>query len=62
MYEARKKYKASELKERMGLSSRPNFSSKYLNPAIEYGFILMKIPDKPRSRNQDYLLDIKKSD
>ena len=57
-----KKYKTSELQERMGLSSRPNFSSKYLNPAIEFGFILMTVPEKPRSRNQEYFLNIKKSD
>lgn len=57
-----KTYKVSELQERMGLSSRPNFSSKYLNPAIGYEFILMTIPEKPRSRNQEYFLNIKKSD
>lgn len=60
--EPEKTYKASELQERIGLSSRPNFSSKYLNPAIELGFILMTIPEKTRSRNQEYFLNIKKSD
>lgn len=45
-----------ELMSALKLSDRVNFVNKYLNPAIEQGFIEMTIPDNPKNRNQRYKL------
>ena len=43
-----------EMQEFMGLTSRGNFSEKYIKPLLSAGKIEMTIPDKPNSRNQKY--------
>lgn len=43
-----------ELMERVGLKHRPTFRKNYLQPAIEYGYLEMTIPDKPNSSKQKY--------
>lgn len=47
---------ASLLLKDMGLTHRPSFRETYLNPALEAGLIKRTIPDKPRSRLQQYRL------
>lgn len=47
-------YTRKELMDKIGLSSRANFSKNYLTPALEKHVIEMTIPDKPNSRNQKY--------
>ena len=47
---------ASQLLKDMGLSHRPSFRETYLNPALEAQLIERTIPDKPRSRLQQYRL------
>ncbi len=47
---------ASQLLKDMGLTHRPSFRETYLNPALEAGLIERTIPDKPRSRLQQYRL------
>ena len=45
-----------ELQEMMELKDRKNFRKKYLNPALEQGWIEMTIPQKPNSSLQRYQL------
>jgi len=40
----------------MGLKDRNHFTKQYLEPAMEAGLVEMTIPDKPKSRNQQYQL------
>ncbi len=40
-----------EMQKFMGLTSRGNFSEKYIKPLLSAGKIEMTIPDKPNSRN-----------
>lgn len=46
----------NELQEMMELKDRKNFRKKYLNPALEQGWIEMTIPHKPNSSLQRYQL------
>lgn len=46
----------NELMKQLGFSGRRNFIYKYLQPAINNGYIEMTIPDKPNSRLQKYRL------
>ena len=39
----------------LNLKSRANFRKLYLDPALENNLIVMGIPDKPTSRNQNYI-------
>ena len=39
----------------MGLSSKRQFSERYMKPLLESGRLLMTLPDKPRSKNQKYV-------
>ena len=48
-----------EIMETMGLKARANFTSVYLLPAIEQGFVRMLYPDSPRHTRQKYLLSVK---
>jgi len=45
-----------ELQFALNLSDRKFFRERYLNPALEAGWIEMTIPDKPRSSRQKYRL------
>ena len=45
---------ATELMQRLGLTSRPTFRKNYLQPALDAGLIAMTDPEKPTSRNQRY--------
>ncbi len=44
----------SQLQEAMKLQDRSHFSSAYLEPALKAGLIEMTLPDKPKSRKQQY--------
>lgn len=39
----------------LGLKSKETLRKNYLNPAIELGLIRMTLPEKPSSRNQQYV-------
>ena len=45
----------------IGLKHRPTFMYDYLNPLLENGKLRMTIPDKPKSRNQKYVISYPKS-
>ena len=45
-----------EIMECIGLKHRPTFMYDYLNPLLKEGKLQMTIPDKPKSRNQKYVL------
>lgn len=47
-------YSAAALMEKLGLRSRETFRAHYLNPALQKGLVVMTVPDKPNSRNQQY--------
>lgn len=48
-------YTATQLMTMLELKSRVNFRKNYLDPALKHGLIVMRIPDKPTSRNQTYI-------
>jgi len=48
--------KGTEVMEKLGLLHRPTFVYSYVQPAMERGLVEMTIPDKPRSRLQQYRL------
>jgi len=45
---------AADLQSALRLKDRVHFLKKYLEPALEKGFIERTIPDKPRSSKQQY--------
>lgn len=45
-----------EIMEYIGLKHRPTFIYDYLNPLLEKNKLQMTIPDKPKSKNQKYVL------
>lgn len=45
-----------EMMERLGLTHRTNFNENYLDPATEYKWIEMTIPEKLKSKKQRYRL------
>ncbi|MDO4806220.1 MAG: hypothetical protein Q4A07_03140, partial [Coriobacteriales bacterium] len=47
---------ASELRRQLGLSDAKSFRELYLRPAIDADLAQMTIPERPRSRNQQYVL------
>ena len=47
---------SSDIMKVMGLSHKPSFRYRYLNPAIGLNLIEMTLPEKPTSRNQKYRL------
>jgi len=48
--------KRSAIQDQLGLKHEEHFRRAYLLPAMEAGLIEMTIPDKPRSRLQQYRL------
>ena len=46
----------AELQTKLKLSDRDHFSKEYLHPALKAGLVEMTIPDKPRSKKQQYRL------
>lgn len=44
-----------EIQEFVGLSNRGHFMKAYLSPLVESGMLKMTIPDKPSSKNQQYI-------
>ena len=48
-------YTAAALMEKLNLKSRNALRSNYLTPAINLNLVAMTIPDKPNSRNQQYV-------
>ncbi len=53
------KLSITEMLAAMGLKDRKNFVARFLNPAIEAGFVQALYPDKPRHPRQKYLLTSK---
>ena len=47
-------YSAQELRVRLNLTDKNNFSDEYLNPALEAKLIERTIPEKPNSPKQKY--------
>ena len=45
---------AVEIMKRMGLSHRPAFRKKQLDPALEAHLMELTIPDKPKSNKQKW--------
>ena len=43
-----------ELQEKLGLANRDHFRKTYLLPALEAGYIVPTLPDKPNSSRQKY--------
>ena len=48
-------YTGKALMDKLGLKSREGFRRNYLRPAIDMNLVRMTIPDKPNSRNQQYI-------
>ena len=48
-------YTAATLMEKLSLKSRNALRNNYLTPAIQLNLIGMTLPDKPNSRNQQYI-------
>ena len=48
-------YTSAAIMEMLGLKSKETFRKNYMNPALEQGYVVMTVPDKPRSRNQRYV-------
>lgn len=45
-----------EIQEALELKHAGNFRENYLDPALEFGVIVLKYPDSPNHPNQRYLL------
>jgi predicted HTH transcriptional regulator len=45
---------AKEIMKLMGVKHRESFYKNYLHPLMQKEFLLMTVPDKPQSRNQQY--------
>ena len=48
-------YTAAQIMVALGLKSKENLRKLYIGPAIEKGLVVMRMPDKPTSRNQTYV-------
>lgn len=48
-------YPASAIMARLHLKSKETFRKNYINPAIALGLVEMTLPDRPQSRNQQYV-------
>ncbi|MCR4738108.1 MAG: transcriptional regulator, partial [Bacteroidales bacterium] len=47
---------ADEIRKIMNLKSRSSFTTRYLHPSIEKGYVNMLYPDAPKRRDQAYYL------
>ena len=47
---------ADEIKKKMNLKGRSSFTTRYLHPSINLGYVSMLYPDTPRRRDQAYYL------
>lgn len=47
---------AKEIKKIMNLKGRSNFTTRYLHPSINLGYVNMLYPDAPKRRDQAYYL------
>ena len=47
---------AEEIKKKMNLKGRTNFTNRYLHPSINLGYVSMLYPDSPKRRDQAYYL------
>ena len=47
---------AEEIKKTMNLKGRSNFTTRYLHPSINLGYVSMLYPDAPKRRDQAYYL------
>lgn len=47
---------AEEIKKKMNLKGRTNFTNRYLHPSINLGYVSMLYPDAPKRRDQAYYL------
>lgn len=45
-----------EIKKKMNLKGRTNFTNRYLHPSINLGYVSMLYPDSPKRRDQAYYL------
>lgn len=52
---------AKEIMEVLGLRHRESFYKIYLKPLLQQEFLLMTIPNKPKSKNQQYVTNFTKS-
>ena len=48
-------YTANDILTLLGLKSKETLRKNYLTPAINGGFVVMELPDKPNSKNQRYI-------
>lgn len=48
-------YTANDILTLLGLKSKETLRKNYLTPAINDGFVVMELPDKPNSKNQRYI-------
>ena len=49
-------YTINEIQEKCGIKSRRYIRENFIIPAIEQGYLLRMIPDKPKSPKQKYYL------
>lgn len=47
---------AEEIKKKMNLKGRTNFTNRYLHPSINLGYVSMLYPDSPKRWDQAYYL------
>lgn len=50
----------NEIREKLGYKSQKTLKRNYIKPLIEKGDLVMTIPEKPTSRYQKYITNIKK--
>jgi ATP-dependent DNA helicase RecG len=48
--------KASEIQKLLGFRHRETFLKNYLKPLLSSGWVTRTIPDKPKSKNQQYVI------
>ena len=46
-----------EMMEFMGVTNRKYFRERYIKPLLESGLLRMTLPDKPKSKKQQYVAE-----